>query len=165
MTQFRKVVNWITRVGVWVGICFLLAMMVLIVADVILRPLGEPITPVYEWLELLSAAAISFAIVYTTREKSHIIIDILTMHFPNRARAVMEAITSFVSLGTIALLGYSTIKFNKQAMLMHEQTQISHVQIFPFRYLWLFAIAMIILLPVLQISDAINRARSKGGNA
>ncbi len=162
MKGFNDFVRKLIRIVTWVGLGFLLAMMAVVVINVITRPMGMPIKPVYELVSIFSAAAIAFAVLFTTLERSHIVIDILTSHLSKRARAGFEVITSFLSLGTLGALGYATFRFNIEQWELHERTDLLHISVIPFRYIWLFVILMVCLLLIVHFSEAISRAASKG---
>ena len=83
------------------GASILVLMMLLTVADVVLRFLGKPITGTYELMGFSGALVIGFALAQTTLDDAHVAMDIVTQklsperqdlspdhHESNKSRAV-----------------------------------------------------------------------------
>ena len=71
----------------------LVSIMVLTVADVILRIFKRPITGTYEIVGLLGAVVIGFGIPITSWIRGHIFVDFLTQRFPQGRRDVVNIFT------------------------------------------------------------------------
>lgn len=98
--MFLKIERWVhntTRgVSFLSGIAVML-MMLLTCADVILRFLGRPIPGTYELVGFLGAVTISFAMAYTSIERSHIAVDIFVERLPRRLQTALEGLISLIS--------------------------------------------------------------------
>ncbi len=79
---------WLTRAGAAV----LFATMVMAVANMVLRPLGIPVTGSFELMGLGCAITAALGLALAQEQKSHISVDILFSHFPPVARAVLNAL-------------------------------------------------------------------------
>jgi hypothetical protein len=75
----------------------LAAMMFLIAVDVILRKLlDKPVTGSYELIQFMMVVTVALAVAYTDIEKSHVTLDLVTPHFPKRARAIIDSIVAYL---------------------------------------------------------------------
>ena len=135
--------------------------MLLVVSNVALRPFGKPITPTYELVEIMAAAAISFAVLYATVERAHIVINILVSRLPQQVRAIFDSFTSFLGFGTWALLAIASAIYAWEQWLLIEITDILDIPYFPFRCVWVFAMAIMCLVLLIQLSEALTRVRRK----
>jgi len=78
MKSFTKAMEVSSRLMCAVAVAALVAMMVLTLADVVLRAFGWPIPGTYELVGILGAVIIGFSIPYTTMARGHVIMDFLT---------------------------------------------------------------------------------------
>src|SRR5690606_30794843 len=76
----------------------LIAMMLLTVADMVLRGIGRPLAGSYEMIGWLSAAAMALALGYAQLHKGHVSIDLVVERLPPRLRAAVEALVGLASL-------------------------------------------------------------------
>lgn len=81
-----------------------LMMMLLTCGDVVLRLFGHPIPGTYELVGFLGAIIISFAMAYTSVEKSHIAVDIFFQRLPRKLQTVLEGLIYLISLVLFAII-------------------------------------------------------------
>ncbi len=89
------------------GIAVIL-MMLLTCSDVALRFGGHPIPGTYELVGFLGAIVISFALAYTSIERSHIAVEILVQRLPRRFQIALEGIVSLISLIFFGIITWQT---------------------------------------------------------
>lgn len=87
----------------------LVSIMVLTVADVILRIFKRPITGTYEIVGLLGAVVIGFGIPMTSWIRGHIFVDFLIQRFPQGRRDVVNIFTRLLGVGLFAVAGWNMI--------------------------------------------------------
>ncbi len=86
--EFSSRLNlWLTRVGAAV----LFATMLMAVANMILRPLGYPLTGSFELMGLGCAFTAALGLAQAQEEKSHISVDIMFRHLPPLPRSALNA--------------------------------------------------------------------------
>jgi len=85
----------------------LMFMMLLTVADVIMREFDHPIVGTYELVGLSAAVVIGFCIPYTTSVRSHITVDFLTMRMPEKVKKILLIITRFMGIFLFVFIGYN----------------------------------------------------------
>jgi TRAP-type C4-dicarboxylate transport system permease small subunit len=102
----------------WVAAAAIVAMMLLTVADVVLRLFRMPIPGTYEMVGFLGAAIIAFSLAYTASEKGHITVDVLVQLFPKKGQAFIDALNELIGaafFGLIALAGMEAASEIKNA--------------------------------------------------
>ncbi|MFC1945660.1 TRAP transporter large permease subunit [Chloroflexota bacterium] len=93
--------RWINTIGV--GIFFL--MVCLTFVDVFLRYIfNSPIRGSKEFTEVMLVVAVSLAIAYTYSEKRHVSVEVVTARLSEKARLVLETITTAISVGIFGIL-------------------------------------------------------------
>jgi TRAP-type C4-dicarboxylate transport system permease small subunit len=100
--SLSKVLNSISSVA-------LVSIMVLTVADVVLRIFKRPITGTYEIVGLLGAIVIGFGIPITSWIRGHIYVDFLTQKLPQGRRDVINIFTRLLGVGLFFVAGWNLI--------------------------------------------------------
>ena len=73
-----------------------LALMTLATGNVMLRFFSLPYSGAYELASFLGAVVIASALGYTHRHKDHIVVDVITERYPEKAAEVVEGAVSLV---------------------------------------------------------------------
>ncbi|OPY77633.1 MAG: Tripartite ATP-independent periplasmic transporter [Syntrophorhabdus sp. PtaU1.Bin058] len=85
----------------------LMFMMLLTVADVILREFDHPIVGTYELVGFSAAVVIGFCIPYTTSMRGHITVDFLTMRMSAKIQKMLLIITRLFGIFLFVFMGYN----------------------------------------------------------
>jgi TRAP-type C4-dicarboxylate transport system permease small subunit len=110
----KSVFDWVRAVSrllhgvAGVSLVFL---MVLTIADVVLRAFRRPIPGTYELVGFASAVAIGLAMPFTSWTRGHVHVDSLVSRLPPRGRRGMQIVTRLMGIGLFLLLGYNLIVF------------------------------------------------------
>jgi len=109
-------------------------MMMLTVADVVLRYLGRPIPGTYELVGLSGAVVIGFAIPYTSLVRGHIFVEFLIDRFEKGRREVVLMATKILIL--LLFIGFGTYLFRTgmDMAASGEVTQILRIPFYPVVY-------------------------------
>ncbi len=108
MSLFERTKN-INRIIYLIAGFALMFMMLLTVADVIMRELGKPIIGTYELVGLSAAVVIGFCIPYTTSMKSHISVDFFTMKLRDKAKNILLLFTRVLGTVLFFVIGYNML--------------------------------------------------------
>jgi TRAP-type C4-dicarboxylate transport system permease small subunit len=160
MEYFANIVRRITGIGVALGAAFLVGMMVLIVANIIYRLTGHVITGSYELSELLIVVTVAFALGYAALQKSHVVVKILVSRFPQRWQAILEALISFLSMGTWAVIAWASSLIFIERWLT-EESEMLLIPFLPFRMVLLFGLILIALVYLIYMVMALRKAVMK----
>ena len=105
----RERMKRINRYLFLIGGAALVLVMMLTVADVIMRELGRPIVGTYEVVGFTAVVVIGFCIPYTTSLGSHVAVTFFTMKLSEGAQKVLLVATRIMGIGLFIFLGYNLI--------------------------------------------------------
>ncbi len=106
-TTLRRASQRLTYGLCFIGMFLLLPMMLLTTADVFGRALwARPIPGTVELCSYMLAVFVLLGVAYTHQVKGHVRVSILVARIPARAKALLDAITTLMSLGIIAILAW-----------------------------------------------------------
>jgi len=113
----------------------MLAFMILLtVADVILRSARAPIVGTYEIVGLLCAILISFAIPFTTWKRGHIRVDFFVEMLSPMARKIVNVVAKCLGIALFVLIGWNLIVFGMDLAKAGEVTPTRHIPFYPVLY-------------------------------
>jgi TRAP-type C4-dicarboxylate transport system permease small subunit len=113
----------------------MLAFMILLtVADVILRSARAPIVGTYEIVGLLCAILISFAIPFTTWKRGHIRVDFFVEMLSPMARKIVNVVAKCLGIALFVLIGWNLIVFGIDLAKAGEVTPTRHIPFYPVLY-------------------------------
>ncbi len=92
----------------------IVAMMLVICADVLLRAAGRPIAGSYDIVRILSVVVIVCALPYTTAVKGHVAVELLLHKLPGRGRAALDAVNRALVLVLFGLLAVYNVRYGLQ---------------------------------------------------
>ena len=136
----------------------LMFMMLLTVADVIMREFQKPIIGTFELVGLSAAVVIGFCIPYTTSLKSHISVDFFTMILSEKKKRVLLLFTRVLGIILFFLIGYDLLLM---AQDLYRSGEVSLTIKMPF-YPVAIGIGLCCFMQTFTlIVDFINTARKK----
>ncbi|HME43292.1 MAG TPA: TRAP transporter small permease [Syntrophorhabdales bacterium] len=112
----------------------LVLIMVLTVADVVLRIFKRPITGTYEIVGLLGAVVIGFGIPITSWIRGHIYVDFLTQKLPQERRNVVNIFTRLLGIGLFFIAGWNLIIVGMDLYHTGEVTLTRQLPFYPVAY-------------------------------
>lgn len=130
----------------------LIFMMLLTVADTVLRYFKKPIVGTYELVGLAAAVVLGFSIPYTTSVKGHIVVDFFTMKFKPKTKKFWLFVTRIMGIFLFTFMGYEMIAMAND---LRKSGEVSATLKLPF-YPVAFGIGICLFLQVVTlIADAI----------
>lgn len=109
-------------------------MMVLTVADVLLRAGGHPIIGTYEISALALGLVIGFGIPQVSLDRGHVYMEFLLEKFSKRGKDVMVTFTRVLCLILFALIGYNLLNVGAVFQASGEVTATIKLPIYPVAY-------------------------------
>lgn len=109
-------------------------MILLTVADVILRSFRKPIIGTYEIVALLGAVIIGFSIPFTSWMKGHINVDFFILKLPPRGRKIFSLVTKCLGIGLFLIIGWNLIILGMDLYKAREVTPTRHIPFYPILY-------------------------------
>jgi TRAP-type C4-dicarboxylate transport system permease small subunit len=135
-------------------------MMVLIVANIAYRTSGHVIKGSYELSELMIVVTASFALGFAAIHKSHVDVKIVVAKFPERLQTILEAIISFLAMGTWAIVAWASSRILLDRWLT-EESEMLLIPFWPFRFVLLIGLILISLVYLIDMILALKKAVRK----
>ena len=126
----RVISNWLNAVGA-VTLTF---MMLLTVADVVLRAFARPILGTYEIASLLLAVVIGFSIPKVSLDNGHVYMEFLIERLSRRNRAILYTFTRILCITLFFLIGYNLFSVANEFRLSGEVTPTIQLPFYPAAY-------------------------------
>ncbi len=106
--------------------------MLLTVADVILRRFMLPVPGAYDIVSLVSSFIISFSLGYTSVQKGHIAVEFLFEKLPERASRILSAINELIASVFFGILAWQALAYALRSMGSGEVSPTIRLPFFPF---------------------------------
>jgi len=129
-------------------------MMLITVAEVILRYLGRPITGAYELVTFSAAVTIGFSLPFTSWTRGHIYMDFLILKLPKQR---MNFIIVLTRLLTLFLFTGTGIFLFKKGIYLHKSGEVSitlKVPFYPIAYgigICCFCLSLVMFSDIIKI--------------
>jgi len=138
MVFWSKCGRLITKLMMVVTSVALLITMVMVVLNVGGRGLfGSPILATVEIVGLAGVFLVSFALGFTEKERSHIVVRMLLSRLPKRIQSFLAILTFFLSLVAVALLLWGGfLEAWELANTVGATTYVLHLERAPFAFVW-----------------------------
>ena len=134
MGGFAKMMRFVSNLlNIIAGIAVTF-MMLLTVADVLLRAGGRPIIGTFEIVALSLALVIGFAIPKVSLDRGHVSMDFLLVKLSKRGREVMNTFTRLLGLILFACIGYNLFNVGARFHASGEVTATIKIPFYPVAY-------------------------------
>jgi TRAP-type C4-dicarboxylate transport system permease small subunit len=135
-SYFQKGIFSTSRFGIYVGVVALNAMMLLVVADVILRKyFAAPIRGSLEITEILMGLVVFLGLAFCAAKDEHVVIDIITERLSKRAKSTTMVMIHILSAGVAGMMAW---RLFMQALSLQQGNQVSMML-----GLWLYPFVLI----------------------
>ncbi len=134
--------------------CALTGMMLLTVADVILRYFRMPIVGAYELVSFAGGVVIGFAVPITSLRKGHIFVDFLVLRFSPVTRTICHLTTRIMGFGLFSVLGWNMIRMGIDMMHSGEVSLTLELPFYPVVFgigLACFVQCLVIVTQIVQV--------------
>ncbi|GAA4510750.1 TRAP transporter small permease subunit [Brevibacterium yomogidense] len=155
-----RTAGWMSRLCGWGAVLLTLTVAALLVSNVVLRIVAQPIYGVVDYTKYGMLAIVMLALPYTHREHAHIAIRLVTDRFPPRARHGFELLAQLLTAGTTAYISYLYLARTLMGAKSFSGGLITLPEM-PFRVLIIVGFG---LWAVEALIDAVNAARRLAGS-
>ncbi|MCL6446861.1 MAG: TRAP transporter small permease [Armatimonadetes bacterium] len=158
MARFvTKISQILDRIAGWA----LVATMVLVVGNIILRLFKRPIEGTYEWVGFLTTLVIGLAVAYCAVSNGHIAITFLTERLSPRVQAGIDLAVGLVSLGFLLLVSWQLTGYAASMIQSGEVAPTTNVPFYPFIYLAAFGFLVYCLVILVDLGEAARKVVRK----
>jgi TRAP-type C4-dicarboxylate transport system permease small subunit len=134
MKGFLSVVKGVcTFLNVIAGIS-LTFLMLLTIADVVLRFFKMPIPGTYEMVAYSGAIVIGFSLPFTSWLRGHIFVDFLVLSFSKKTQNIFNLTTRCIVIALFLLLGWNLMKYGVDLFKSGEVTPTLRLPFYPIAY-------------------------------
>ena len=127
LVQSSKILNVISAVT-------LTLIMLLTVADVLLRAWGKPILGTYEVVSILLAVVIGLSIPKVSLDRTHVFMEFLLERLSRKSKAVMQTVTRVFCIVLFLLIGYNLFSIANEFRISGEVTNTIRLPFYPVAY-------------------------------
>jgi TRAP-type C4-dicarboxylate transport system permease small subunit len=124
----------LSRIMYVVACVALTSMMLLTVADVVLRGFKRPIVGTFDMVGLLGAVIICFSIPHTSLSKGHVMMDFLEGKLPKALDRGLQIITRILGIGLFLIIGWQLWVLGDGFREFYEVTLTLHIPQYPVAY-------------------------------
>lgn len=161
MKYIEKVLGFSNKILIIMGGVAVLALMSLATLNVCLRVFGMPYRGTYELVAFLGAVVTAFALGYTQKKRSHIVVDVFTDHYPQKLKNIVESIGFFIGTIFFAIIAWVILRWGLQIARSGEVSETLKIIYYPF--IFCVAIGFLILSFTLLV-DFLNTLINQGEN-
>lgn len=161
-----KVIDSVVEVLTWVGNVAMAVLTLIFMIDVCGRAfLNKPLYGSNELIEL-TMIILGFAIVYATRTKQHVKMEILSPRLPRRTQAIMKSIGSLLEFGISAVIAYGVLIKALHLLKTHEVSPDHSIPMWPLILALSISFFVSCLTSLLQaVNPQVSEEKSEGGSA
>jgi len=143
----QRVIQKLIRYVNYISCALILAMMLLIVIDVLLRyAFTRPIAGSVEIVELMLVVVVFLGIAFTGSQKGHVALDLVVNRLPERIRAFVYSTTCALSLVTFSLIVWQSIVQARWVQGKNIVTGVWGISQFPFYYIIAFGCILLCIV-------------------
>jgi TRAP-type C4-dicarboxylate transport system permease small subunit len=95
-----------------------------------------PIMGTIEIAGLAGAVVVSIAVAFAEREKSNVVVDIVTEALPQRTKSVLESLMLVLSLAVLTAMIYAVIEDGIEAFVTKDTSITTGIPLGPFKFVW-----------------------------
>ncbi len=140
----------------WIGGIALLTLTGIACLNMLMRPLGTPLTGAYELVGFFGALSVALPLGFAQLSRSHISVDILATRYSKRTSRIMNVISSLLCFVFFILVGWQTAKYATLIWRRGETSETLRIIYHPFVYI--VAVCCFLLAFVLAI-DFLNSVK------
>jgi TRAP-type C4-dicarboxylate transport system permease small subunit len=129
-------------------------MMLLTVADVLMRSVGHPIIGTYEIVALFLGVVIGFGIPTVLLDKGHVYMEFLTERLTRQNRAILHVFTRLLCITLFILIGYNLFSVGNEFHASGEVSPTLQLPFYPIAYgvgICCFVSCFIFMLDILRV--------------
>lgn len=137
----------------------LLAMMLLVVSNIIMRQVASSFGGTTEVVGWLTAVVVSSSLAYAQLTKAHIELDMLVARLPQRLQRLIQLLVAVVSLLFFTMVALKLWEYGTFAMQRGTLSQSLRLAIYPIIYLVAFGFTAFCLVLLMDVRACLTQGR------
>jgi TRAP-type C4-dicarboxylate transport system permease small subunit len=164
-TWSERVTRFVTGILTVIATTALTCMMFLTAADVAGRYFfNRPISGSMELVEFLMSIIVPFSIAYCAIQKSHVAVELIVDHFPERVRKVLHFFITVPSIGFILLICWQNYLYIFETYDSKLTSAVLQIPAYPFVAPLAIGTAVFAVIMLLQLFESKPKEVSHGAN-
>jgi len=159
--HLEKLVNTLNRWATWLAGGLLVALMLLTVANMVMREVWEPFAGTAEIVGFLAALVAALALGYTQIHRGHTWVDILVARLPPRAQAIIDSTMFFLAMIMFGLATWQIFKLANHYWKIGLLSETLKIIFFPFIYVVALGCALLCLVLLVDFLKSLAQAAKK----
>ncbi len=134
MNSFQTLLREVSKYLNYIAMVALTFMMLLTMADVLLRAGGHPILGTYEIVGLSLGLVIGFGMPTVSLDRAHVFMEILLEKVGPKGKVILNTFTRVLSLILFFLIGYNLFSVGNEFHMSGEVSPTIQIPFFPLAY-------------------------------
>ncbi|MGM0858346.1 MAG: TRAP transporter small permease [Pseudomonadota bacterium] len=151
----------ISRVLLFVAGVALLAIVLLVTTNIIMRQVADSFGGTSEIVGWLTAIVVAFSLAHAQLHKAHVELDILFARFHPRLQAVIQALVMVASLLFFAMVALKLWEYGYAAMERGMVSQTLRIMLYPVIYLVALGFSAFCLILLADVATSLKRVVMK----
>lgn len=158
MGYFERLIYLLSRWCNRIAQGAVVAMMLMLGGNILLRFFGKPILGTYDWTGLIGTILIAFALGHCGIQRGHVRVEFIVMRFPERVQALIDSITGILSLGLFALAAWQSIVLGNEMWRKGDVSMTVQTPFYPFVYAIAFGCALLWMVILIETIKSLTKA-------
>ncbi|MDI5935922.1 TRAP transporter small permease [Halomonas kalidii] len=137
----------------------LLAMMLLVVTNIVMRQFASSFGGTTEVVGWLTAVVVAFSLAYAQATKAHIELDMLVARMPQRLQRFVQTLVAVASLLFFAMVAFKLWEYGILAMQRGTVSQSLRLAIYPIIYMVAFGFTAFCLVLLVDVLECLIRGK------
>ena len=157
-----RVIRQISRVVGMAAVVFLMAMMLLTVAEVFFRYFfNHPILGCTEYIEYLMVFVGFLGLAWCASTGMHIKVEIVVGRFSERTQEIFSTINALLIIGVSVVIIWRSFVESIDARRIHWVSDITYIPWYPFYYVISFAFLLLLFVMILVLKQSFKKVVKK----
>lgn len=165
MQSLESIIHKLTLRLAQIGQAALVLVMLVIVANILMRAVWKPLPGSYEMVEILGAILLSMGIAHCAVYKGHVSVSFFVDNLLAKTRAIIDAFINMIFFVVISFISWGMIEYATKMFYKGRATTSLGIPLYPVYYLVGFGLIVLSLVILMLIINSIREIFRKGDNA
>ena len=157
-SSMKAFLSGVEKIGVFLNVIAgisLTFLMLLTIADVILRQFRMPVVGTYELVAFSGAVVIGFSMPLTSYIRQHIFVDFFILKFSQKVRNIFNIATRCLVIALFLLVGWNMLRYARDLQTSGEVSLTLQMPFYPVAYgvgICCFILCLVFVCDIIKIS-------------
>jgi len=161
MAFLNRTVEVVSKFCDWVAQVAVMAMLLLVVGNIILRKVWKPIHGTYDYVSFLGAIMVSLALSYCAVRKGHIEVELFMARLSERVQGMVGIFTHILSLAIFSLITWQCMVLANEMRRAGELSMTALIPFYPYVYVVSFGCMLLCMAILVDLIKSFVKAVKK----